>query len=304
MAARKRSELERSEEIFFLVQLARAMGDEFGPTVAANILNERRAAAARETARALGASDDEAEQAARDAQLTPQQIGIDVRVAQERLQQATNVASALWIDDDIAEVSGQIAQLARLADMILEDLQASRSVRWTRTKGEKVTRKVKKPGQDKEVEESALEPTGMVTHAEDGPARAALYMVYLRNLDQQAKLRAERRQLRFGRQWFPEQRQTSFTEALLQTEDPEAARKAALAMLARDIASLCRDEQFALAPATAQSIQAERLRLTAQAQRVRQLQEFVEVVSPADGPKGGVEVVVSRRTARPEAAGA
>lgn len=301
---RQRNEVERQEEILFLMNLAKTLGPKFEAVAAARVLNDRRATAARAAAVALGESPEAVEAAVAASQLSRQVVARDIRIALERMRAGTNLASALWLDDQIAEARHGIEQLANVNDMLLEDLRRSRTVRWTRTRMERVVRKVKKPGEEKEADEASAEPVGMVTHNEEGPARAALYMVFIRNIEAQGRLRAEIRQLRFGRLWFPDrQPDESFTESLMQIDDPEKARKAALEMLANTISSLCQSEQFAIGPGTAQAIQAERLRLTAQAQRVRQLQEFVEIVSPEDGPRGGLDVVVTRRTARSDAPG-
>jgi hypothetical protein len=293
MAAVKRNEVERERDVLFLIQLYRAAGTEMNGISAAEILNDRRERDAREAAQTLGKPPEVVEREAKAARLSKTAVLRDIAIAKQRMRHAANVGTAVWLDDDIAEAQHAIAQLVDLNDQVLEDLERSRRQHWTRTNGKKIkgAKKDDKP---------MVEPQSMVTFRRDEvPGLAALYAVFIRNLETQAKLREEIRELRLGRRDLPVQEPKTFASALLAIDNPERARTYALELLTREVDSLCSMELQPIAPANVAVIRSERLRIQQQAERFRQLYGLAKLAGESTGERSGVvEIVVQRRTKR------
>lgn len=283
-----RSELELEADRLFVMVLCQQIGRGLKVPDVAKILNDRRAAAARQTAQAIGLSEEEAEAAAERAQLSLRTVQLDHQIVVRRLQEAQHAVGGVFLDDQIAEVRAEISASHDLDDRIHGEIERAHRMKARRTRGRRDDQGRPQPD---EVE---------VHERENLPAPAGLYRSLQENFRIRERLRAELRSLKFGRLWFPEQGQEqTFAQALTDLQDPEEAREAALKLYSREIEALMRSEELPSFPGSAEIARAERLRVQRQAQRLRELRTFIDLAPAPDRP-GAFELVV-REEAVPSA---
>ena len=134
MAGRLRGDVELEADRLFLLSLLQKGGTEISATQAAKILNGRRRDAARETALALGKTEEEAIAAGDAATLSVQSVRHDVRIALERLRSGSTAVSAVLLDDQIGEVREDLEATYRIDEEVWRDLERSRRPSSSRTR--------------------------------------------------------------------------------------------------------------------------------------------------------------------------
>ena len=286
VGGRLRGDVELEADRLFLLGLLQKGGTEISATQAAKILNDRRRAAAHDTALALGKTEQEAEAAGAAATLSVQSVRRDVRIVLERLRDGSAAVSAVFIDDQITEVRVDLEATYRIDDEVWRDLERSRRLAWSRTTG-----RSSGSGPDAKVI-----PEKLVRYAQDVAADAALYGVLQRNFRHRSDLRRELRALRYGRQWFPSRgEEETFAQALTDLSDPAKARGAALALYARELETLYRAEALEIGAGSPELLAMERMRVQKLHTRARMIREYLPLVDEEGRAEGrGYELVVKR----------
>jgi hypothetical protein len=231
------------------------------------LLNARREKRAREAAQQAGLPAAEVEEAVLFARLSVHTVRRDIRHLTGLAQEAGIAGAAVFLDDQIAAVRDEIQHTHELDEMIMSDLERSRVSAWTRTRGRR------QPG-----EEGKMEPSEILRHrTEEGAAEAALYGRLQENLRRRENLRAELRLLRFGRQNVPEPEDLedrTLAQAVMELEDPEKARDAALRLLRRELRQL---SDASRVPLSGDMLALERLRVQQLEVRIRNLRDYIRM---------------------------
>lgn len=294
MAAQTRNETEIEADRLFILTLRRQGGQAMNSvTQVARVLNEKRAAAAREFALALGKSDDEAEEAADAARLSVQTVRRDLRVVDERLRRASEATAAVWLDDQIADVQADIERTYEIDQQILDDLQRSRDEVHTQTEGV--------PQGERNIRTTRV----LTRRRASAPASADLYQALIRTMEYRGRLRGELLRLRYGRDWFANRvEERNFVQSIVDLDDPEKAREAAMALYRREVEALIRTEKMDIGPMPPEVVQAERLRVQRLAGRIGAVRALIAAGKPdippnapgsgSRGSNGSYELVVTR----------
>ena len=283
MARIKRNPIEAELDRLFVQSLFQKAGTEISGADVTKLLNSRRAASARETAIALGESEEDAEAAAQEAKLARQTVGRDIRIVHARIRRGADGRAAVFLDDQAEQCERDIEGTYRDDDLIRGDLERSR--RETKTISRGPAPEVGQTGR----------PVEIVRSTSESAARAELWNSLGRNYDRRVKLRAELRSLAFGRDLLGEveAEEQTFAQVVTGESDPRKARTAALDAYAKEIDYLSRIEHLEIGPTSPELARMQRLRLQRHASRVRMIREFVDLSGDGEGA-GRFEIRVLR----------
>lgn len=291
MARAKRNDTERELDLLFLVMTCRKFGPEFNGVKATRMLNAMRANVARQQTLALGGTEEDAEEAAREAQLSEQAVRRQWRLAKQRITEVGRMGLGLLLDEQMAEVNAELEESYQASQMILEDIERSRTRRLRRTRGEfrdaaeqlefteagnEALALIQGLGVGASAEgqrlvaivaetmaKTPVEPREMVTTVEDRAATAALYARLVAERGERRKLREELRQLCYGSDLVAASKdRRSYVQVLANEDDPEKAREIAIEALQDEARHLIASEEMGVGPWTPDSMRHQRARTT------------------------------------------
>lgn len=295
MAAQARNPTEIEADRLFILKLRREGGQRMKSIVqVARVLNERRAAAAKEFSLVMGRSPEEADADGQAARLSVQTVRRDLRVVDERIRKGADAAAAAWLDEQIDATQHDIERTYVIDEQVAEDLERSRSEVVTSTRGV--------PGENDEGEVILVTKDVTTRRRANGPARAELYQILVRNVELRMKLRAEMRTLRYGQAWFANRvEEATFSQTIVDLHDPDKARDAAVALYRREVEALVRSEKMEIGPMPAEILAAERHRVQRLATRVGAVKALISAGkpdlppnAPGSGQRGSYELIVTR----------
>lgn len=287
-----RNAIEREADRLFLVSLYRQAGGHIQLIEAHRLLNERRASVARAVALSQGRSEEEAERAARGAELVLSTVSRDVRAVLASLQQALQGGAAAWLQAQIDDLDGDYERTFELEHRALEELERSRLFSRRRRAGH--FGDASEGGDPQAVWMAVEEVTG------DRASSAALLRIVGEQIDRRMKLRKEKRQLLFGKAWLEQVGQedaeitTSIARALAGGDDDEEAAERVEALYQAELQRIVHEQDIPLGPAGTEFAALERLRLERNKRRFETVRRHLEQTRPRNG-KGSKVVSVAFR---------
>ena len=278
-----RNAIERDADRVFLIHLFRSAGGHLQVNEAARILNDRRAAAAREVAAALGRNEREIEEAGERARLNVSTISRDVTAIRASLQEVVRAGAAGWIQQQLDDLDRDYERTYELEGYALEELARSRQVTSEKRHGEMM--------QDGTERWQRIE-----SYREDRAGNSALLRIIGDQLDRRQRLRQEQRSLLFGKAWVEQSQERgnetrrSIAEIMSGTEDdPAAAAERVRSLYESELQRLILDESMELGPAAPEYVQMERLRLERNKRAFEAMDKFLRQ-SSGPGSKRTISV--------------
>lgn len=274
-----RNKIEAEADRLFLIHLYRSAQGRIQVEEARRILNERRRAAAREVALALGRSAAEANTAAASAELSRATVARDVSAIQESLRDAIQAGAAGWLQRQLDDLERDYERTYELEGLALEELARSRRVSRQRRRGE--PRERRGPVWQ-EVE----------SFREDRAGNATWVRVIGDQLDRRQRLRQEQRSLLFGKAWLEQagaaeaQVKASLQQILSGEEDPSLAAARVQALYDAEVQRVILDESMGLGPATPEFLQMEKLRVERNKRRFEAIQKWMGSGTKSAGRNG------------------
>lgn len=321
MARVVRTEIDRWQDLVFILNLKRTMGDKAdGPTIT-RLLNEFRGGVARQTALEMGATAEEADAAAEAATLTVRAINYQIQQATKHAQKTARMTMGMLLDGQVADVQGDIEDSYRASESVWTDIERSRQIteRVTRGRfpdddeaarldsaGKQALRLIGELGvadtdQGRQLigllgetmSAPKVRPYEMTTLIKETAAASGLYARLPAERASRQKLRAEIRSIYFGREMFEAQearqaaRMKSLTQAAADAETPDAARDVAMTALTDELESLTMAQDVGAAPWAPEMMAMQRGRSQDLLQRIRAVREIKTVTKDEDGQSRG-----------------
>lgn len=257
MAHVARNDVEREDDRAVISGILLKGGAELTTIDVWRALNHHRQTIARETALQTGKTPEDADAVAREAQVSIRTVRSDIRVLENRVQNASLAGTAALLDNQVREIQEEIETTLEMDEEILSDLEASRRA---------------------------------------GAADQALYGRFQANALLRIKLRAEKRVVCMGRMSIPidvAAVNQTMAQAISGLDDPEAANEACLRLIRRELVELT---AAVGAPLAGDMIHMEKTRIATMEARLRSLSRIREYVKSenGDGTPRSIEVVFER----------
>lgn len=335
-ALAEETELRNSTEIeadrLFLLSLLRKSGRDLNIQEATDVLNARRAAAAREYAMVLGKSEGEVEEAVANSALPRLVVAADIAAVRNSLQHAIEAGAASWLDNQLRELQRDREQTYAIDEMALAELERSRKMVSRKTRGIPIFGDEDPEELEQEIQELidaadgaplaskgkipqlrsrakkmslGVKAQGMqaveITEREDEMGGQPRFLEILSmNIMRRIELRQEERMLMFGREWArkvskaDQKSAVTFAKLLTGKKNAVDAEQAVLEAYQEELQQLVLAEEMELGPSTPAMLHMEKLRVQRQEQKLRELREYMKLNNgDGDGTKI-IEVVFEK----------